>query len=494
MENLLRIVRIKSRNWRRVLKGVTYNDETICNAENELKRLESAYEAVFSAYQDVFISCDTAASQAYEEELDIIYAEFNGVRRRLEAAVSETPPSPASQPSTDGRSQLVTLPPITLPSFDGDVTQWQSFSELFHQLVDSNDSLTDAQRLHYLKTCTTGNAAITIQHFSATSDNYSAAWELLASKYSKKRDIIQRHLKTLRSVVTTRDADLRQVHDLVTTSLAALASMGCPLHRDAGESFLVESLLGVLPSHLQATFWRTTDQNVFPAMEELLVFIDKHANSPELQPLPALPPKTTVPAPKILNQPEPYQHPRVLQERRQPVCPACDSRHLAVNCRQFTILSTNERRDLVNRKRLCFNCMQPGHRLNQCRSSSCKECHGRHHTLLHVQQYTANQQQRTCNSVQRYQPTSSVQQQPVYSVQRYQPFHFTQRQPVNRTQQYQSNYFTKQQPARNQQHYQPIHSDQQQPDDSLLQYHPVDSAEQQPTSSTQQQPIDHYQQ
>ncbi|XP_041673776.1 uncharacterized protein LOC121529849 [Drosophila eugracilis] len=34
---------------------------------------------------------------------------------------------------------------------------------------------------------------------------------------------------------------------------------------------------------------------------------------------------------------------------------------------------------------LCLNCLRKGRSLRQCRSASCRNCHQKHHTLLHIQ-------------------------------------------------------------------------------------------------------------
>lgn len=45
----------------------------------------------------------------------------------------------------------VKLPHIDLPSFSGKFQEWESFRNLFSSLIDSNDSLTGVQKLHYSK-------------------------------------------------------------------------------------------------------------------------------------------------------------------------------------------------------------------------------------------------------------------------------------------------------------------------------------------------------
>lgn len=52
-------------------------------------------------------------------------------------------------------------------------------------------------------------------------------------------------------------------------------------------------------------------------------------------------------------------------------------------CEEFKRLSIGERRKEVMNKKLCLNCLNPGHQAEACRSSTCKKCNERHNTLLH---------------------------------------------------------------------------------------------------------------
>ena len=45
----------------------------------------------------------------------------------------------------------IKLPPINLPTFDGCYTHWISFEDAFCAFVDKNESLSDVQKLCYLR-------------------------------------------------------------------------------------------------------------------------------------------------------------------------------------------------------------------------------------------------------------------------------------------------------------------------------------------------------
>jgi hypothetical protein len=70
---------------------------------------------------------------------------------------------------------LVKLPRIQLPSFSGSYQEWSSFSDLFISTVHSNASLAGAQKLQYLKSSLSGDAASLIKSFPVTDARLHAA-------------------------------------------------------------------------------------------------------------------------------------------------------------------------------------------------------------------------------------------------------------------------------------------------------------------------------
>ena len=53
-------------------------------------------------------------------------------------------------------------------------------------------------------------------------------------------------------------------------------------------------------------------------------------------------------------------------------------------CPKFNDMSVHHRGDHMRTRRLCFNCLSPGHNSSDCRSPSrCRACGGKHHTMVH---------------------------------------------------------------------------------------------------------------
>ena len=66
-------------------------------------------------------------------------------------------------------------------------------------------------------------------------------------------------------------------------------------------------------------------------------------------------------------------------------CPLCRTNHLLYQCPTFLKQTPSQRFDLIKKHRRCLNCFSVKHPVKDCTSPRvCKECHKRHHTLLHL--------------------------------------------------------------------------------------------------------------
>ena len=74
-------------------------------------------------------------------------------------------------------------------------------------------------------------------------------------------------------------------------------------------------------------------------------------------------------------------------------CWRCRDSHKISDCNVLKATPVDDRRELVKKNKLCFNCLSSDHMISQCRSKhSCKVsgCNKRHHTLLHQETSTKN--------------------------------------------------------------------------------------------------------
>ncbi|XP_014216769.1 uncharacterized protein LOC106645426 [Copidosoma floridanum] len=112
----------------------------------------------------------TLQQSIYEGYLNKLLTVLTGLE---EAERSNRPPRNDPNVSVNIDPQLGKLPNLALPSFSGKYEDWESFLGLFVSLVHEIDYISDVNKLQYLKSCLTGNAADLVKDVTLKGDNYS---------------------------------------------------------------------------------------------------------------------------------------------------------------------------------------------------------------------------------------------------------------------------------------------------------------------------------
>ena len=91
----------------------------------------------------------------------------------------------------------IRLPAINLPTFNGNYLNWRSFEDQFSAFVDQNDSLTNAQKLCYLRSQLKGDAWNLIKSLETTEENYNIAFNLVKERFNNHRRIVYSHVNEI---------------------------------------------------------------------------------------------------------------------------------------------------------------------------------------------------------------------------------------------------------------------------------------------------------
>ena len=89
------------------------------------------------------------------------------------------------------------LPKLTLPTFNGNPLQWQTFWDSFTAAVDSNPSLSQVQKLNYLRAQLQEDAAHVISGLTLTDSNYAHSVTLLRERFGQQHKLIDAHMEAL---------------------------------------------------------------------------------------------------------------------------------------------------------------------------------------------------------------------------------------------------------------------------------------------------------
>ena len=274
----------------------------------------------------------------------------------------------------------VKLPKLDLPQFDGKYTEWTSFWDQFNASVHAEHSLSDSQKLNYLKRSLRGEAAKVISEFSITDGNYKAARELLCARFENKRCILRARFQALYSYPSLKSENpsaLRKFQTAMMEHIQALQNLGV-----TDEHLLVFLIAEKLDpeTRKQWELHESKDVSISDPQQvtDLLVFLETRVRALEATPF-----KTTSEGSKTQTKPQSTNQ-SYLGAQAQP-CAVCKAPgHPIYKCSAFNEMTGDQRMAKARELGLCFNCLSSGHRPKSCPSSrTCRTCSGKHHSLLH---------------------------------------------------------------------------------------------------------------
>lgn len=291
-------------------------------------------------------------------------------------------PPAENHPVAEARGQPIAcaLRPIEPPVFCGDITTWASFRDLFTNLIINNVQLGDVQRMHYLRAACKGEAEEVLRNYVITEANFAVAWEALRKRYENNRIIISRHIEkmfALHAMKTDSASELKQLIDGTNQSLHALQA----LQRDTAhwsDLLVVQTVCKLDLKTRQVWERRISATADMPEFEELSEFLDGELRSLQaVQGVASSSPTPTQPKHKVV---------RTHFVEAKALCVLCKGSHGVYACERFIAMSVQERRELVAREKLCFNCISTDRHISKgCKSKFlCRVCQRKHHTMLHT--------------------------------------------------------------------------------------------------------------
>ena len=126
----------------------------------------------------------------------------------------------------------VKLPKLSLKRFNGDITQWSTFWDIFQSSIDGNSGLSNIDKFNYLKSLLEGSASEPVSGLKLTAANYAEAISILKKHFGNKQQIVNKHMENLLgvdSIVSQHNLrGLRHLHDTIESQIRGLRSLGIP--------------------------------------------------------------------------------------------------------------------------------------------------------------------------------------------------------------------------------------------------------------------------
>ncbi|XP_055920880.1 uncharacterized protein LOC129952352 [Eupeodes corollae] len=381
-----------SKDFENFKKTVSPTRRTKNYVTTRLETLEGNWVNIKNQYQIVICSDDVKedvvkSTEELFNEANEIYTLYRSMLldeldKFAEAKAKEIPPAvPPVAKSDDNKHHDVRLPKINPPTFTGEYQNWRSFRDQFVSLVHSNKSLTNIEKLHYLKSCCKEGAGILLEHINVDDASYEKAWELLNSRYDFKRILVNNELKLFYELPVIHEENSKGIRELLDNStkiLHALTNLGLPVqHWDA---IIIFMLLKKLPSTVQ-TKWEATlgTKKEIPTYKEFSDFLETRFRTLEM-----------VDEQQNVKSTSTHKKPlktvfHVNAETANFSCKLCHKgAHSLRTCTKFLKMDVNTRQRTVKQLGNCFNCLAYSHKTNSCPSDKkCHFCQKQHNSLLH---------------------------------------------------------------------------------------------------------------
>jgi hypothetical protein len=316
----------------------------------------------------------------YFETMTAIATAIESYNKTKAAATNNNQNSTAIQSHQNSK---INLPVIQIPEFSGHFEKWLSFRDVFQSLMHNNNNLNSIEKMHYLKSSLSGDALHTIENLAISGANYDEAWSLLEKRYGNERLIVQAHIrKILNSPAINKctPASLRQLSDDVQSNLAALKALNRPVQH--WDDILVTIIPDKLDFHSNRE-WQGKLGNEMPDSKTLLDFLESRYQ--HVASITASSANQTSQEKSGQNKSSKHQSSSNSVIINKQSCAFCKkTNHSLHQCTSFLRLSTDEKLKQVINLKLCENCLRGNHSTANCKSNNtCRDCKGRHHTLLH---------------------------------------------------------------------------------------------------------------
>jgi hypothetical protein len=281
-----------------------------------------------------------------------------------------------------------------LPSFSGDFGQWIHFRDTFDGLVTNNNALTDIQRFHYLLSSLKAEAHSFIQNLPIYESNFKVAWHLVCNRYNNPKMIASRHVKGLLKLPNaSKDSalELRHLINQLMSNLHAVEALTLetPIH----EILLSHLVLEHVDTNTRREWEVISAGQEIPRLAKLCEFLEARCQALEVvnmkEPSTNNLGKVTSATPdkcNFLKQPRRSTTHIVIEAQ----CVCCNNAHSVNKCKTFHDFSVKQRWEFAKQHKLCYNCLRPGHNVQQCKSGVCQQWHN---TLLHSDNNSASTQQ-----------------------------------------------------------------------------------------------------
>ncbi|XP_054723428.1 uncharacterized protein LOC129233424 [Uloborus diversus] len=257
---------------------ISENLELLKQKEAELKDIDYKVEALIENLEE--LDSELESVFAYNEK--VILIKFRAEKKLNEQKKPELNVSSLnSADKTNYGSETIKLPKLSLPNFSGNIIDWLTFKDLFNATVTKNESLSDAQKLQYLKTSLKGDAAKIVNSIPISDSNFKIAYNLLDERYSNTREQTFAHIKRfldLQSIQNESASALSTLVDNVNEIIRSLETLGQSVDK-FGDTSMLYLILQKLDTSTKLWWERQSKNYKIPKLRDLIEFLKSYART-----------------------------------------------------------------------------------------------------------------------------------------------------------------------------------------------------------------------
>lgn len=327
-----------------VQSTLTLLDQKWVKLEDQHEKLRAEHWETFKSHDYLKLNFMNQAEEMYVQQRAALVEILEALPKLKGANESRT----ASEASS-----IAKLPQIDLPKFSGNYEDWPEFRDLFSSLILKKDGiLTDVDKLHYLKVSVKGDADKLLRGLTVTDGNFTRAWSMLTEHYENKRHLVGAYISSFTALPKMKSesaSDLRRIFHSMVGIVGSLDGIGRPISNCTDSSCI--------------WWWNcwTPDQEESgksqlepPSYEELRLFLEE-----KLHTLDSLSSRKVEPSPSKSENPirTTRAHHAKGQDETRKRCPLCTKQHYVLFCSQYKSKSAQERKTVVDKHKLCLNCL-----------------------------------------------------------------------------------------------------------------------------------------
>ena len=396
------------------LKNLTYDmtslESTLTDLPDKdhtatLRKVESS----FSTLRQEWTKTRLPDEHPLKKEIDGCTKDINSLVANTASALLLANPSTATSTPTGaplysvGRDSTK-LPAIALPTFKGDVLKWPTFWNKFMAAVGSHKDLPESTKLAYLRNAIKDpEAEIILNSAMDGPDTYKLLVKELHLRYERTKKIHRELVDSILNITPAKYTciDMRRLLDEGNNYIEGLKTTGY----FTLEAFISSIFYNKLPYKAQIA-WddEGPKDNKVKSYKKLFDFVsdkvyslsDHKSSTPsnpstsEKKPPAKKQDKTSHHRPQksqvySVSTPTPASPPAPATNAWKYECLLCKpEKHPLNSCPKWLGFSVDQGLTQVRDRKLCANCLAPGHATADCKSKyRCRDCRQKHHTSIH---------------------------------------------------------------------------------------------------------------